>query len=164
MTDTITIIDQDRVFELLDKIASEHGDFCYRRNFSSCQYLAAEKWLQPNVSTMPEVNRCIVGQVLHEIGLDDKQLGTIYGPVFTIVGHLREYNIELSDGACYVLAAAQNFQDGYDVTWAEAVKLVRSGVTPFGRMQDIKAVIGRDLIGGVALDNQAYKGAQSQGI
>lgn len=139
-------IDLDKAHELVAEVVAEHGDFCYREHFDYCKYVITENDDDDARRTEnPPINRCIVGQVLHKVGVADDVLAILDGTVTDIRYDLCAYgDVDIAVNARSYLRRLQNTQDTLDVTWAEASALVDNGI----ESQDhdtISQFLGRDI-------------------
>lgn len=145
---------------ILDAIVAEHGDFVYRRNHDACVYINDYSKYPAAHSSPPAGTpmRCIVGEVLSRAGVPDEVLvyldGNIDHDLFVTlndvaIGRGMTLTARATDPAIELLAVAQNWQDSWMVTWAEAVKMAReSTVNLFAphteKVAALLAVLGRE--------------------
>lgn len=119
------VIDANTVLRLMNEAVNKKGEkYVYTEEFEACQ----------NFNTQTGDPRCIVGHILHALGvkLGDCRYG---GAVGGTLNALRETRPELTFtlGAVMVMQAAQTAQDG-GTTW--------------GLAQDIGRQVGRTLSSG----------------
>lgn len=138
----MTTINYDHALDLLKQVAAQYPDHVYGKHFTDCEYFNNDT----SGLDVP-TPRCIVGEVLHTVGVPDQLLDRLEGTITDKYLQARlqdEADIDISSMARGLLDRVQYWQDSWLVTWTEAVKLAEAGLT---RGQSVKAkeLLGRDI-------------------
>jgi len=128
-----TVVPEDRIVTsdeahrlLQNAIKLKGGDYVYKNEFASCS----------NFKNETDVPQCIVGHVLHSLGLGYNDCGD--GTILGTIGRLRDNRpeIKFTRSAVLLLQIAQTAQDT-GASWGSAVASAEAGLRVAAGMEGI---------------------------
>lgn len=126
-TDVLVIDIKRALLELSRAVETKGASYVYTDHFDTCT----------NFESTTGEPRCIVGHVLHALGVtynDCRYGGAVPGTVRTILANRQD--IRFTKGAILILTAAQTAQDA-GTTWGMALEIATaSGASIFAALED----------------------------